>query len=233
MLQQLLLQFKKFSRENWWIYLLLFFAVVVVIYTWKGNIYEVIGIFFLNLSWAMCNMLMMSSYKDKKFIEGSVFILIANILYTWLSLYAWLHDGNMQYIYWQTSFMLTGIKAFMFYTYNINIKYISFKSIFILNCFVMSLLIWQVEVSLLVIIQSVGIAGITLWLATQNDMKRYFYILAGNSFVVLWTSLILMGDFNEGKILGITVAYALLGLSILSYNYKILPIYISRLKKIS
>jgi len=92
----------------------------------------------------MCNMLMMSSYKDKKFVEGSIFILTANFLYTFLSLYAWIFDGDMQYIFWQASFLLTGLKAFFYYSYNKDLKYINFWSILILNIVVMSLLIFKV-----------------------------------------------------------------------------------------
>jgi len=144
MLQKLFKQFKIFSRENWWIYLLLLWAIGAVLYTGKGNVYEVILIFLLNLSGSMCNMLMMSSYKDKKFIEWSIFILTANFLYTFLSLYAWIFDGDMQYIFWQASFLLTGFKAFFYYSYNTDLKYINFWSILVLNTIVMSLLIFKI-----------------------------------------------------------------------------------------
>jgi len=231
MFQKLLQQFKTFSRENWWIYLLLVIALWVVVYTWKGNVYEVLFIFLFNLSGAMCNMLMMSSYKDKNFIEWSIFIITANTLYTFLSLYAWIYNGDMQYIYWQASFILTGIKAFMYYTYEKDLKYINFWSILCLNIVVMFLLVFQVWISWEAIIQSLGIAGITLGLSLTEDMKRYFYILAWNTLVVLWTFLILAQDYIGGEILGITVAYALLGLSICSYNYRILPEYLRRIKQ--
>jgi len=230
MFQKLLDQFQKFSRENWWIYLLLCVAIFVVLYTGKWNIYEVIAIFFLNLSGALCNMLMMSSYKDKKFIEGSIFIVSANILYTFLSLYAWLHDGDLQYIFWQASFLLTGFKAFFLYTYKIDLRYINFISIFLLNACVMFLLIFYVWLWTAVIVQSFWIACITLGLSLTDDIRRYFFILAWNSLVVLWTFSILVLDYLGWDILWVTVAYALLWLSICSYNYKILPIYISRLK---
>jgi len=230
MSQKLLKQFQIFSRENWWIYVLLLVAVVVVIYTGKWNIYEVIGIFFLNLSGAMCNILMMSSYKDKRFIEWSIFILTANTLYTFLSLYAWLHDWNLQYIFWQASFLLTGFKAFFLYTYKIDLKYINFLSILILNSIVMYTLVYFIWLWPAAIIQSFWIAGITLGLSLKNDIWRYFFILAWNSLVVLWTFSILVFDYLEWDILWVTVAYALLGLSICTYNYKILPIYISRIK---
>jgi len=86
-------------------------------------------------------MLMMSSYKDRKWIEGSIFIMMANVMYTSISLYAWLHDGDMQYIFWQASFLLTGLKALMLYNYKIDLKYINFGSILLLNLGVMYVLV--------------------------------------------------------------------------------------------
>jgi len=230
MLQKLFQQFQVFSRENWWIYLFLVIALGVVIYTGRWNVYEVILVFLVNLSWAMCNMLMMSSYKDKKFIEGSVFIMTANILYTSISLYAWLHDWDLQYIFWQASFLLTGFKALMLYNYKKELQYINFWTIFLLNTAVMYILVWHIWISLFATIQSLGIASITLGLALKHDIYMYFCILAGNTFVVLGTFCILISDFSAGSILWVTVAYALLWLSICTYNYRILPEYISRLK---
>jgi hypothetical protein len=89
-------------------------------------------------------MLMMSSYKNKNFSEGSVFILIANILYTSLSIYAWIHDGDMQYIFWQLSFLLAGIKVFMLYNFARNLSLINMKSIFVLNIIVLSVLVFYI-----------------------------------------------------------------------------------------
>jgi len=232
MIHKLLNQFKTFSRENWWIYLLLFLALATVLLTGKGNIYEVLVIFFINLSGAMCNMLMMSSYKDKKFVEGSIFIMTANILYTSISLYAWLHDGDMQYIFWQASFLLTWLKAFMLYTYKIDVKYINFFTILFLNMGVMYILVWNIQISGAAIIQSCWIAGITLWLALTNDTRRYFFLLVWNTLTTMWTCILLVTDFFSGNILWITIAYMLLGLSISVYNYKLLPVYISRLKQL-
>jgi len=230
MLQKLLQQFKIFSRENWWIYILLLCAVIVVLYTGKGNIYEIVIIFFINLSGAMCNMLMMSSYKDKKWREGSIFIMMANIMYTSISIYAWLHDGDMQYIFWQASFLLTWLKALMLYNYKIDLKYINFATILLLNIWVMYILIEYIGLSFAAIIQSIWIAAITLGLALQNDIKRYIFILIWNTLTLIGTSMLLVIDFHAGSILWITVAYALLGLSISSYNYRILPEYIRRIK---
>ena len=231
MLQKLLQQFKIFTRENWWIYILLLISVGVVLYTGKGNIYEIIAIFFLNLTGAMCNMLMMSSYKDKKFIEGSIFIVSANVIYTFLSLYAWLHDGDLQYIFWQASFLLTGFKALFFYTYKIDLKYINFYTILLLNTAVMWALVFYVWLWSYAIIQSLWIALITLWLASLNDIQRYSFILLWNTLVVLGSFSILVTDYLQGSILWVTVAYSLLGLSICTYNYRILPEYLRRIKQ--
>lgn len=230
MLLKLLLQFQKFSRENWWIYILLLFTLTIVVLTGKGNIIEIVGIFLLNLTGAMCNMLMMSSYKDWKYKEGSTFILIANTLCTCIALYAWLHDGDIQYLFWQMSFILAGTQTFVFYNYAYKIKCINVCSIALLNVIVLYCLVYIVWVGIFALIQSFGLAILTVGLVVKNDIKRYFLIMIGNSCTVIGSLLILLDNYREGNILWVTVAYTLLGLSIAMYNYRILPEYISRIK---
>ncbi len=230
MLQKLLLQCRGFSQENWWIYILLSITIGVVIYSWKWNFVEIIILFVINLLWAMCNMLMMSSYKNKKFAEWSVFIVTANMLYTLLSLYAWIQNGDLQYLFWQFSFLLTWFKAYMLYTYNKDIQYINFITIFILNTFVILALIQYVWITMPVVFQSLGIFLITLGLALKHDTYRYFIILFWNIFVVGGTLFLLWENYISWNILWITVAYMLLWLSTLIYYFKLLPIYISRYK---
>ena len=229
MLQKLLQEFIQFSKENWWVYILLCIALGVVVHTGKGNMIEVIGIFFLNITAATCNMLMMSSYKDKKFMEGSIFILSANILYTLISLYALLIDGDMQYIMWQISFLLTGLYAFFWYNYNYKLFFVHPISIFMLNSVIFYILITYFEVSLPVLIQSWWLFAITFGLSLLDNTRRFFAILVWNIFVVCGTSLILFENYSEWSILWVTIAYGLLSLSICSYNIRILPKYISRL----
>lgn len=230
MLEKLILQFKVFSKENWWIYLLLAATIGVVMVTWKGNLLEIVILFSINLLGAICNMLMMSSYKNKQFSEGSIFILTANTLYTILSLYAWIHDGDMQYIFWQLSFLLTWIKVFLLYTYNKDISLINFKSIFVLNIWVMSILLFYIGMSVPVLIQSLWIFAITLGLALVNDTNRYFVIVFWNLLVVSGSILLLGENYFDGKIQWVTVAYMLLWLSTFVYYLKLFPLYISRLK---
>jgi hypothetical protein len=175
---------------------------------------------------------MMSSYKNKKFAEGSVFILIANTLYTGLSLYAWVQNGDIQYIFWQLSFFLTGLKAFMLYTCNKKWFFINFMSIFTLNSIVLLLLVLYVWITTPVFIQSLWIFLITLWLALTDDIHRYFLIISGNLFVVTGSMLLLGENYIEWNILWVTVAYTLLWLSTFVYYLKLFPLYISRFKKL-
>jgi hypothetical protein len=232
MFQKLIQQFNVFSRENWWIYLLLLGTILIVLMTWKGNLLEIIILFSINLLWAMSNMLMMSSYKNKNFSEGSVFILIANILYTSLSIYAWIHDGDMQYIFWQLSFLLAGIKVFMLYNFARNLSLINMKSIFVLNIIVLSVLVFYIWITPPVFVQSLWIFAITLGLAITHDIYRYFLIVFGNFFIVAGSMLLLWENYLDGNILWVTVAYMLLWLSTLVYYLKLFPLYISRFKKL-
>lgn len=232
MFKKLLEQFIIFSRENWWVYILLLSTLAIVVITWRWNIIEIVSIFILNLMAAMCNMLMMSSYKDKRFQEGSIFILLANLLYTCISLYAWIHDGDIQYIFWQASFILTWVQMFVFYNYNYTIKFINIYTIAFLNLVVLYSLIYIVGVEIFAIIQSFWLAILTLGLIVKNDTQRYFLILSWNNCTVIWSLLILISNYTDGNLLWVTVAYTLLGLSITMYYLKILPEYIVRIRNI-
>ena len=230
MIQKLWLQFQVFSRENWWIYAILWLTISVVIYSGKWNFIEILILFFINLLWAMCNMLMMSSYNNKKFAEGSIFIVSANILYTFLSLYAWFENGDIQYLLWQTSFLLTGFKAYMLYSFNRDLGYINFLSIFLLNSCVLYTLVFYIWITFPVFIQCIWIFLITLWLSLVHDTQRYFVILMWNLWVVSGTLFLFIENYLFWSILGVTVAYMLLWLSTFVYYLKLLPAYIYRYK---
>ena len=46
----LIQELKSFSRQNWWVYLLLAIALIVVYVTGRGNMVEIIAMFLWNFS---------------------------------------------------------------------------------------------------------------------------------------------------------------------------------------
>ena len=104
MLQKLIQQFKLFSRENWWIYAIFILALAIVFLTEKGQMWEVVLIFFLNMLGNLYVLLMQDSYKDSHFKRGAIFLMIGNILYGTIAIYSAVFNAEYQYLLWQIAF---------------------------------------------------------------------------------------------------------------------------------
>lgn len=63
---QIVKEFKDFSRQNWWIYLLLTGALIIVWYTGKGDMVEIVGLFLANILGNLFIMAMQDNYTSKK-----------------------------------------------------------------------------------------------------------------------------------------------------------------------
>ena len=83
----LLKEIKKFSKQNWWIYILFFLALVVVIYTWKWNIIEIILLFIANFFANICIMAMQNSFSNKNPKIGTLY----QVLWTFIFLILWIY----------------------------------------------------------------------------------------------------------------------------------------------
>lgn len=232
MFQQLIKQFHQFSRENWWIYIIFTIAFLIIIYTGKGNLYEIIGIFLLNILWNVYMLLMQDSFKDEKFRTGAIFLLIWNVLYWILALYSFFVNNEPQYLLWQIGFQLAGIKTFLFFYHDKQLKYLSFKFMLILSIMLVFIGAQYLGISGYSFFQSIWFALTVVGISEVSDLRRYFLIFlwvivtAASSFAWLYI------NYLDGNIFGITISFAILSLSSSIFYLKILPNYISRLKNI-
>ncbi len=232
MVGSLVAGFQKFSRENLWIYLLLAIAFIIVLVTGKGNLYEIVFLFTLNLIANLCAILMQDSYKNQDMGTGAVFLMIANTLYTLLALYGYFINGEPQYLLWQTSFILTGLKAVALYKFDTDIKWINPWSMWALNTLLLYISFFVLDIPWYGLIQSVGFCFVTIGLVMTNDIYRYFTILLGTTFLVTGNLLWIMSNYNSGYILWITLSYFLLVLSTFVFYLKLFFVYLERFKRL-
>lgn len=230
MLESIAVEVQRFSKQNWWIYILLLLALGVVFVTGKGNLLEIIILFFLNLLWNLCTMMMQSLYKEKNFSLGSTFLLVANTIFTVVALYGFFGNNEWQYILWQIVFFLSWLKVFLLYNYDYDIKWVSPKHYIVYNSVLLFITYFILEIQGYGFIQAIGFAFITLWFTMTHDIHRYFTILIGIVFLTIGNISWIVDNYIAGYILGITVSYALLSLTTFSFYLKLLPTYISRLK---
>jgi len=175
-------ELKKFSRENWWIYLLFILLIIFVIYKDIWNPIEIIVDFFANFIANIWIMVMQSNYTEKNNKIGSMYHIWATSIFVLISLYWYFVNDQSQYIIWQIAYSLAAIKAFNFYNYDRKIKIISEKSFIVLNVVLFSffsykigLFQWEsILINLPFITQALWFSLITTWLVSIRDSFRYW-----------------------------------------------------------
>lgn len=230
MFKTFFLQFINFSKNYWWIYVLLSISIGIVLSTGRWNIYEVILLFLWNFLGNLCIMMMQDSYKDNKMQLGAYFLVLANVLFSWVSLYGFVVNGEVQYLLWQISFNLVGIKTFLYYVFSYDFKQINFITIGCVNTFLIFIILYFFDVNYYTILQSFWFAGVTLWLSILEDTKRYFILIFWTFILVCGNLLGIIDNFISGYILGITVSYGILTLTTFVFYIKLLPLYLKKLK---
>ena len=235
-------ELKKFSKENWWIYLLLAIAVIIVYVTWKWNLAEILILFFANFLWNLFIMIMQENYTNNENKIWAIYHVIATILFTSISIYWLIILDQTQYIIWQISYILTATKAFTFYNYSKNIKFINSYSIWILNLILLTFFIyfawksvnifWLFEfhfnVELFTILMGLGFSFVTTGLVNTNDKIRYWLSFIWISFLILGSWLWLILSYFSWEIDWISLWYFILTLSVFVFYSKLLKKYLKK-----
>jgi hypothetical protein len=230
MLQKLFLQFKIFSRENWWIYFLLIISIWVVLFTGKWNIYEVLFILFINILGSLCVLMMQNAYKDGKYMTWAYFLLFGNMFYFFIAFYSALFNAEYQYLLWQLWFQLSWLKIYLLYIWGKTFTFINLQLLWLISVMTLIVAIFFFKLWLYQVIQSFGFAGVILGFWMVDDVHRYFSIFVWNFLITLGAYIWLYINFLSGDIFGVTVSFAILWTSTFLFYLKILPTYISRFK---
>lgn len=218
-------ELKKFSKQNWWVYLMLLIILTIVYYTWKWNLIEIIGLFLLNFLATLFTMIAIWNYSEWKNKIGSIYHISWTSLFILLSLYWVMFQDSWQYIIFQISFTFAAIKAFSFYNYKKNIKIFNEKTILIFNILLFIIFLKYFNPNLFWILQALGFSLVTIWLVSIKDSFRYFWNLFWTFFIIWGSILWIYLSYNNWNIDWISLWYALLTTTALIYFLKLLPKY--------
>ena len=211
------IELKRFSRENWWVYLMLIIILSIVYYTWKWNIIEIIWLFLINFAANIFIMVAMWWYSEKKNKIASLYHVSWTILFVILWLYWLIFQDFYQYILFQVGFIIAGVKAFTYYNYSKDIKIFNEKTMTILNIVLFILFINYFNPELFSILQVIGFSLVTIWLVSIKDSFRYFWNLFWTFFIITGSILGIYLSYNNWNIDGISLWYALLTTTALIY----------------
>lgn len=232
-------EFKNFSKENWWIYLVLFLTTSVVFFSWKWNIYEIMILFFVNLVANILIMWAIWAYSNESNKAGAVYQFLWSNLFILLAIYGFFYKWQSQYIIWQIAYALLAIKAISYYYFKFDLKYLNSVTLVLLNAFFLFIFVYYSKNILNIfwfnlkfnfwldsMIMAIWFSFGSTWLISINDKFRYWL----NYFWCIW---IILGSFIwtyfsyvAWNLNWIDLGYFLLALTSFLYFSKLLPKYL-------
>lgn len=232
-------ELKNFSKWNWWIYVLLIIALIIVYITGKWNLLEIIILFLANFLWNLFIMVMQANYTAKNNKIGAIYQISSVTVFTILSVYSAIKLDQSQYIIWQLCYILAALKAFSFYNFWKEIKFLNSWSLWVLNAILISIFIffaWEqinlwlfnlnFNVELWSILMALWFSFVTSWLVSINDKLRYWLNIIWVIWIVAWSWLLLVLSYMNWNIDWISLWYFILTSTVLVYYTKLLPKYL-------
>ena len=221
----LLKELRKFAKNNWWVFIVLFLCLIVIYITWRWNIYEVLIIFLLHFLGDLLIMMMWDYYAIKKYKEWSITQFWSSIIFTIISLYAWFIFGKWHYLLPQISFWLSAFKSYFKEVRKKDIIFINWGLLVLVNIIIIIIdyylwFIWTIYY----FIQILWFALFSTALVLKNDKVKYFISLAWIFMVPFWALISVYYSFLGWSIKGVDISYMLLPLTVLI-------VYLKNLKK--
>lgn len=215
-------ELKKFSKENWWIYIIFIICLFIIYKTGSWNLLEVSLVFIFHFIWDIFVM-MMWDYYSKKEDEKAIKAQIWSFTIFWLIwIYAWITSWKWSYLVPQILFFWPIIKWF-----NPKIKWLN--HIFMWWVWIIVLIIyyylWLIN-NISVLIQIIGFIIFPIALIINNNRIRYFLSLLWIFLIFLGSAFMLYSWFIEWKVIWTDLSYTLLPLTVFIYYLKLFKKYI-------
>lgn len=214
-------ELKKFSKNNWWVYIIFLLCLLLIWYTEKGSIIEVTLVFFAHFLWDLFMMMMWDYYAKKHFKNWAISQALWNVIFWSIWIYAIFKSSEWQYFLSTIAFLMWAAKTYFLQVKSKDIKFLNVYSVLLVNFIIFLIYIYfNLFWELYSYIQFLWFTLWATWLIIQGSKKRYIYY-------VLWTSLIALGSFIwvyynylDWNILGTSISYFLLPLTVVIFYLK-------------
>jgi len=221
-----LIELKIFLKQNWWIFILLILALIIIYITWKWDITEIIILFLANFIWNLFIMVMQANYTAQNNRIWALYQVSSVSIFSLISLYGYIYLWQYQYLLWQVSYIWAAIKAFSFYSLWKNLSWFNEKSFLALNLILLIIFIWFFEFQNFAVLQVIWFSLITSWLVSIIDKNRFW-------LNIIWIWLLTSGSawgvltsYNLWNIDGVALWFFILTLTVFVYYSKLLKKYI-------
>jgi len=219
-------ELKKFSKENWWVFVILSIALIIVYITWNWNLIEIMLLFFANFIWNMFIMMMQNSYTNNKNKIWSSYYVIAMCIFLCIWIYWFIYLWQSQYIIWQIAYTLAWIKAFTYYNFHKDLKFLSEKTFLPFNIILFIIFIKYFQYESYSILQAIWFSLITTWLVSVIDKIRYWLNLVWIWALTFWSLWAVIITFNLWNLDWVALWFFCLTWTVFIYYLKLLKKYI-------
>lgn len=221
-------ELKKFSRENWWIYLLLIIALYIVYVTGRGNITEIVLLFLANFLGNLFIMVMQANYTKNSNKIGAIYHVTAVSTFSLISLYGYIYLNQSQYLLWQITYIWAALKPFTLYNLKKDLSFLNEYTFVVINLILIGLFLKFFEYQTFSILQVVWFSLITTGLVSIRDKVRYWLNLIWVIFLTVGSALWVTTSFSAGNLDGVALGFAILTWTVLIFYIKLLPTYLKK-----
>jgi hypothetical protein len=219
-------EIKIFSKNNWWIFILLIFALWIVAITGKWNLTEIIILFLANFLWNLFIMVMQTNYTNKNNKVWALYHISSTWAFTCISLYGIIFLGQSQYILWQLAYLIASIKAFSYYNFWKNITIFNEKTLVLVNTILLLIFLKFFNFQTFSLLQALWFSLITTGLVSIKDETRYWFNIIWIFLLVSGSLLWVIVSFQSWNTDWIALWYFLLTLTVFVYYIKLLKKYL-------
>ena len=214
-------EIKKFSKQNWWVYLFFFMCLIIIWYTEKWNILEVFLVFLAHFLWDLLMMMMWDYYSKKEFKNWAISQAIWNLIFWSIWIYAIFKSSEWQYFLPTIAFLMWAVKTYFLQVKWKNIKFLNVQSVILVNLviFWVYLYFWLFK-EFYSYIQFLGFATWSTGLIIQENKKRYLFYVLGTFLIALGSLIWIYFNYLNWNILWTSISYFLLPLTVVIFYLK-------------
>lgn len=218
-----------FSRQNWWIYLILAFCLLLVYLTWNWSLVEIVILFLVIFLWNLFIMIMQDYYTSWNNKSWAINQIISVTIFTLVSLYSYFYKWQYQYLIWQDMYILAAVNTLAFFVFRKDLKRVFNEySFLVVNLVLLILFIKFVPNENSSIIQAIWFSLITSWLVSYKDKIRYWLNVFGIALLTFWSLLWSVSSYLAWSLNWVDLWYFLLTWTVFIFYIKLLPNYFKK-----
>lgn len=218
---------KKFSCDNWWIYIIFILSIFIIWYTNTWNLIEIVFIFFLHFLWDIFIMMSWDYYSKKDYDKGRIAHIFNFLTFLIIWFYSIFRFWEWQYILANILFAFPALKSYLLFKNNEKIKYLNIYIYLLLSFIILFLYIYfNLINSIYSFIQVIWFIIFAMALSLNRESIRYFLSITWTFLISLGSFIGLYFNFIAWNILWTTLSFALLSLTVFVFYLKNLKKYL-------